>query len=50
MGKPTPRGVPGTLPGEETVDPRIPDNRLCPGVVSTLSDSLLCPKAADTLR
>ena len=50
IGNPTPRGVPGALPGDETVEPIIPDNFLWPGVVRTLSDSLLWPKAADTLK
>ena len=53
IGKPA-IGVFGALPGELAhVDPRafiVPERRLCPGAFSTLSDNLLCPNAADTLK
>ena len=48
IGKPT--GVPGELPGELAAELIMLDSLREPGAVSTLSDNLLCPKAAETLR
>ena len=53
MGNPA-IGVLGALPGELAhVDPKafiVPERRLWPGAFSTLSDSLLWPNAAETLK
>ena len=53
MGNPA-MGVFGALPGELAhVEPNafiVPESLLWPGAFSTLSDSLLCPNAADTLK